>query len=63
MKAGENRWIENNLVGAYSEFKLVQAISPNDENVNQLLIETLVALCEDDTKYCRELDIILTSSL
>jgi hypothetical protein len=27
------------------------------------LIETLVALCEDDTKYCRELDIILTSSL
>ncbi|MFT7050388.1 MAG: hypothetical protein ACJAZK_000984 [Psychroserpens sp.] len=63
MKAVENRWIENNLVGAYSEFKLVQAISPNDENINQLLIETLVALCEDDTKYCRELDIILTSSL
>ncbi|MFT4612248.1 MAG: hypothetical protein ACJA1H_003022 [Glaciecola sp.] len=62
MNSGQSRLTSNNLVGAHSEFKLAHAIYPQDDCVNQLLIETLVALCLDDTKYCSELDVILTTS-
>jgi hypothetical protein len=62
MNSGQSRLTSNNLIVAYSEFKLAQAIYPQDDCVNQLLIETLVALCMDDTKYCRELEVILTTS-
>lgn len=63
MNSGMNRLRANNLVGAHSEFKLAKAIYPEDETVNQLLIETLVGLCESQNEYCMELDAILFNSL
>ncbi|WP_040278500.1 hypothetical protein [Psychroserpens damuponensis] len=63
MHSGQNRLRANNLVGAHSEFKLAKAIYPKDELVNQLLVETLVALCEDNNTYCDELHVILENSL
>lgn len=63
MKSGTSRLTSNNLKGAHSEFKLAYAIYPNDETVNQLLIETLVGLCENENEYCKELDAVLTNSL
>ncbi|MFD2917837.1 hypothetical protein [Psychroserpens luteus] len=63
MNSGMNRLRANNLVGAHSEFKLAKAIYPNDDTVNQLLIETLVGLCDDNNTYCVELDDLLKSFL
>ncbi|MEM5566291.1 hypothetical protein WNY78_14310 [Psychroserpens sp. AS72] len=62
MNSGINRLKANNLVGAHSEFTLARAIYPNDETVNQLLVETLVGLCDDNNTYCVELYVILENS-
>nr|WP_321224184.1 hypothetical protein [uncultured Psychroserpens sp.] len=63
MKSGKNRLLSNNLKGAHSEFKLALAINPNDETVNQLLLETLVGLCDENNTYCVELDELLQNTL
>ncbi|WP_047546658.1 hypothetical protein [Psychroserpens sp. Hel_I_66] len=63
MNSGIKRLESNNLVGAHSEFKLAHNLFPNDETVNQLLIETLVGLCDNENEYCVELDDMLTDSL
>ncbi|MDG5491872.1 hypothetical protein [Psychroserpens sp. SPM9] len=61
--SGIRRLHGNNLKGAYSEFKLAQAIYPEHEALNQLMIETLTVLCEDDNGYCDELDALLSKLL
>lgn len=63
MRSGERRLGLNNVVGAYSEFKLAYNIYPENEHLNQLLIETLSILCESENHYCTELDTILCESL
>ena len=54
--SGIYRLKKNNIEGAYSEFKLAQKIYPRDNELKQLLLETLILLCQKDTKYCQELD-------
>jgi len=63
MNSGKNRLSSNNLLGAYSEFKLAQAIYPQDDCVNQVLIDTLARLCNNGNAYCDELDNLLVSTL
>lgn len=63
INSGEQRLKRNQIIGAYSEFKLAYTIKPNDEKVNQLLLETLSVLCVDGNNYCIELDKVLNSSL
>jgi hypothetical protein len=63
MNSAVYRLRDNNLLGAHSELTLAKAIYPNDERVNQLLIETLVALCEGSNTYCNELDAVLINAL
>lgn len=59
MKSAVYRLESNNLKSAHSELTLARAIYPTDENVNQLLIETLISLCDDNNTYCDELYVIL----
>ncbi|WP_299274945.1 hypothetical protein [uncultured Psychroserpens sp.] len=63
ISSGIQRLKRNNLTGAYSEFKLAYAIYPKNEKLQQLLIETLSALCEDANTYCADLDKMLNQSL
>jgi hypothetical protein len=63
INSGKGRLVSNNLKGAYSEFKLAQAIYPKDDLVNQLLIETLACLCNNGNSYCNELDETLANSI
>jgi hypothetical protein len=63
MNSAVYRLKDNNLIGAHSELTLAKAIYPNDEMVNQLLIETLVGLCDGGNTYCNELDATLMNSL
>lgn len=63
MKSGMNRLRVNNAVGAYSEFKLAYNINPDNEKLNQLLIETLSVLCKNENTYCNDLDVVLSNSL
>lgn len=63
MKSGVNRLKGQNLVGAYSEFKLAYNINPNHQELNELMLQTLHSLCEDENTYCRDLDVLLSKSL
>lgn len=54
--SGQNRFANNNIEGAYSEFKLAKAINANDTEVNKLLEESLTILCLNHGQYCDELD-------
>jgi len=63
LKSGISRLENNNIIGAYSEFKLAHNIYPYHDKLNQILIETLIGLCEDENKYYDDLDVILHSSL
>jgi hypothetical protein len=63
MTSGINRLKGQNLVGAYSEFKLAYAINPDNQELNELLLETLYSLCESDTTYCSDLDALLSKSI
>ena len=62
IKSGISRIDRNNIKGAYSEFKLAYAIHQNNEYLNQLILETLSILCEDDNKYCEDLDVFFTKN-
>lgn len=55
-RSGKSRLKNNNLQGALSEFKLAYAIKSTDEELNQLLFETLSILCAENQKFCNELD-------
>ncbi len=63
VESGISRLAGNNIIGAYSEFKLAHEIHQNDEKFNQLFIETLSILCNDDEKYCNELDYFLLEKI
>lgn len=62
LKSGKNRLKENRMLMAYSELKLAQALRPDDEELNNILIETLSIICNNDNKYCNELDTLLKRS-
>lgn len=46
MDSGKYRLESNKLLGAYSEFKLAYDINPDDDELNQLMLETLITLCD-----------------
>tara|TARA_R100001369_G_scaffold37054_1_gene62506 strand:+ start:306 stop:500 length:195 start_codon:yes stop_codon:yes gene_type:complete len=49
---GKKKRIEaQNYEGAFSEFKLANAINPNNREVNQLLLKALSILCYEENKY------------
>ncbi|BAO77506.1 hypothetical protein [Winogradskyella sp. PG-2] len=56
MNSGKKRLRSGNIYDAYSEFKLAVAIKPVNEEVNQLLLETISMLCEENENYCNELE-------
>jgi len=60
MRSGLTRLKSNNLVGAYSEFKLAYSIYPDNEEINRLITETVSSLCMDNNTYCDDLDRILS---
>ena len=53
MNSGKNRLYSGKISGAYGEFKLAQAIKPNDKEVNYLLLESLEILCLDYNRKCQ----------
>lgn len=56
LSSGKERLLDNNIIGAYSEFKLAYKIEPNNEALKALFIETLSILCVENNSYCDELD-------
>lgn len=52
LKSGKKRLYHGQISGAYSEFKLAYKIRPNDEKLNQLLLETLEILCLEYGRSC-----------
>lgn len=62
INSGKKRLQNNNTSGAYSEFRLAKAIYPKNDEVNQLLIETLSILCNTSDDHCQELDELLSSN-
>ena len=60
MDSGKYRLENNKILEAYSEFKLAYNIRPKDEELNQLMIESLIALCDKKSSYCLELDRMLS---
>lgn len=61
--SGVNRLGHQNLVGAYSEFKLAYHINPNHRELNDMMLQTLYSLCEDDISYCDDLNDLLAKSI
>ena len=62
INSGKKRLQNNNTSGAYSEFRLAKAIYPKNDEVNQLLIETLSILCNTSDDHCQEMDELLSSN-
>ncbi len=56
LNSGKSRIYRNDIIGAYSEFKLAYNIDLVNKELNQLFIEILYILCDQDDKYCNELD-------
>ncbi len=63
MASGKQELMSNDIAAAYSEFILAYKIRPEDEEVNQLLIETLSMLCAENIKHCIELEEFLNRSI
>ncbi|MGS2726041.1 hypothetical protein ACU8DI_05490 [Psychroserpens sp. BH13MA-6] len=63
MRSGLKRLNDQNMTGAYSEFNLAYQIQPDNEQLQQLMIEVLSTLCDNNNDYCLELDQHLNSSL
>ena len=61
MDSGKYLLESNKMLEAYSEFKLAYNIRPNDKELNQLMIETLIALCDEKLRYCDELDSMISN--
>tara|TARA_R110002049_G_scaffold1498_1_gene11596 strand:+ start:21687 stop:22181 length:495 start_codon:yes stop_codon:yes gene_type:complete len=61
--SGKYRLLDNNIKGAYSEFELAYHIDPGNQELNQLIIETLSILCLNDNNYCKKLDYFLQKPL
>lgn len=61
VNSGESRLRKNEISGAYAEFKLAHKINPKDEELNQLIIQTLSILCSENNSYCNALDTMLTT--
>ncbi|MFD1061711.1 hypothetical protein ACFQ1Q_00535 [Winogradskyella litorisediminis] len=55
MNSGKRRLQNNNLKGAYSEFKLAKAIFPENKEANELFLQTLSILCFEENVFCNEL--------
>ncbi|WP_452597641.1 hypothetical protein [Pontimicrobium sp. MEBiC01747] len=62
MESGISRLHNNNVLGAYSEFKLAYKIYPENEKLKQLIIETASVLCAKEETYCNDLDNYLTAN-
>ncbi len=45
---------------AYSEFKLAYKIKKEDEDLRQIMIETLIVLCKEENEYCSDLDELMS---
>ena len=56
MTSGKNRLANNNILGAYSEFKMAYKIYPSNEQLQQLIIETSSVLCVSNPVYCDDLE-------
>lgn len=56
MKSGKHRLENQNYKGAYSEFKLAQAIYPENIDVEELLKETVIFTCYNHGLNCKELN-------
>ena len=56
ISSGKERLKRDNYEGAYSEFKLVMNLFPENLEASKLLEETLSVLCFKDNKYCAELE-------
>ena len=52
MKSGKYRLEKQNYIGAYSEFKLAQAIYPNNSEIEELLKETVIFTCYNHGLNC-----------
>ena len=63
INSGKERLKTDNVLGAYSEFKLACNIYPKREELQQLIAETLSILCERNQKYCNELDDFLNKGI
>ncbi|TYA71811.1 hypothetical protein [Seonamhaeicola marinus] len=59
VSSGKTRLSQNRVIGAYSEFKLAYAINSKDKALNDLILQTLTILCENNNKFCEELDAML----
>lgn len=59
LESGINRMYSKNYKGAYAEFKLAYQLNSNNEQLNNLMIETLSVLCTSDEKYCNDFDAFL----
>ena len=55
MKSGKYRLENKNYKGAYSEFKLAQAIYPDNIEVEELLKDTVIYTCYNYGLNCNEL--------
>ncbi|SHH55079.1 hypothetical protein [Winogradskyella jejuensis] len=60
MKSGRERLNQQNVIGAYSEFKLAIAIYPDNIEAKELLIQSAIMTCYNHGKYCEELESIKT---
>ncbi len=60
MHSGMDRLRNNDLIEAYSEFKLACKIDPDNEQLKRLVIETASVLCAKEEKYCSDLNYYLS---
>ncbi|WP_179007911.1 hypothetical protein [Winogradskyella forsetii] len=58
LKSGKWRLKKGRISGAYSEFKLAYAIQPENEELNELLLETLEILCYDRGTDCEDFELL-----
>ncbi|WP_179354413.1 hypothetical protein [Winogradskyella vidalii] len=56
LKSGKWRLSNGRISAASSEFKLAQAILPEDKELNVLILETLQILCLEYNQNCNDLD-------
>jgi len=58
LNSGRNRLFNNNIQGAYSEFKLAYKLDSNNKELNKLYLISLQMLCDKEELYCNELDLV-----
>ncbi len=61
MKSGKSRLQDNNVIGAYSEFKLAHNLCPKNKEAMDLLFNTTYILCANNNAFCKELDVLVNN--